>query len=89
MILVGSWKVELGFRVLAPTSIYFLSLLVLRVGADPPPLPLRKQEGMGDGLLAESLQKQHCLPPGSPCMHVFFTRQGDIMKLGLEKSSLS
>ena len=26
---------------------------------------------MGVGLLSGSLQKQRCLPPGSPCMHVF------------------
>ena len=56
---------------------------------DHPPLLLHRQEGMGVGLLSESLQKQHCLPPGSHCMHVFFTNQSDIMKLGLESSSLS
>ena len=53
------------------------------------PPPLCRQEGMGVGLLLESLQKQHCLPPGSPCMRVFFTSQGDIVKLGLESTSLS
>ena len=31
----------------------------------------------------------HCLPPGLPCMNVFFTSQGDILKLGLASSSLS
>ena len=31
----------------------------------------------------------YCLPPGSPCMHVFFTSQGDIIKLRQESSSLS
>ena len=40
------------------------------------------------GMLSESLQKEHCLPPGSSGIHVFFTSQGDIMKLGLESSSL-
>ena len=68
--------------------VYFLSLLVLRVGADPPPLPLCRREGMGVGLLSESLQKLYCLPRDSPCMHAFFKSQGDIMKLGLESSSL-
>ena len=29
VILVGSWKVELDFRVLAPTSMYMLSVLEL------------------------------------------------------------
>ena len=52
-------------------------------------LPLWRQECMGVGTFSKLFQKQNCLPPESPCMHVFFTRQGDIMKLGLENSSLS
>ena len=70
-----SQRILLHFIIYLFSMVYYLSLLVTGLGAGPPPLP-HSSDSHQDHLVSQNSQ-------------AVFTCQGDIVKLGLEGSSLS